>query len=354
MEKATLTLYTTTDTPQNIPGIIQKIFAPVIQSVETQEEKTILTLQDESQISFHLSHTHNKPEFIEMHITGMINFFAQAPTPDSALKEKVLQQIRCFNCIVGIVFGTNEQEERTHYLINTLFDLAQEVNGYLLYPNMCIYNGQGKLVFSKKGESEVSEMPTITDDKVLQENTSLKSRKEMVQRAVALFALAVYSEVLLSENPDRDEALSYVEKLDEIYHLRSWLTPDEATYLSNPDSTENERIQFAWRYECCGTLLWAAGITEELPYPSDICDVPVIAGIFWQHQGTDHLLSKGIPRSYKEIEEAARLTHRYAQVCMTAHIHQQKAPADLDTGVVMERQYIFNWIMGNSNENSKE
>ena len=330
MEKAHLTLYTVIGSPQHILTGIQSLFAPVIQSVDTEADQIRVTLQDDSLLVFHLSHVREKAGFIEMHIEGMANYFAQAATSNPALKENVLRQIRCFNCVVGIVFETDDNNDRTRYLINTLFDLAHQVKGYLLYPNMHLYDGEGKLVFSREGETEVH----------------LKSREEMMQRAATLFAVAVYSEVMLSENPDRNEALTYFNKMDEIYGIQSWLTPAEAAYISNPDPTGQECIQFVWRYENCAVLLWAAGIVEELPYPSEICDVPVIAAIFWQHKSIGDLLGQGIARSTTEILDQADLTYRYDWACVDAHIHKQEAPARLDGGIVMERHYTFNWITG--------
>lgn len=384
MEKANLTLYTAIGKPERIPAAIKKRFASVTKSADTQEDKTVLILQDNTQISFSLSHTQTKSEFIEMHTEGMANYFAQAPTENQTLKEKVLQQIRCFNCVVGIVFETDDQPERTTFIVNTLFDLAQEINGYLLYPDMHIYNAQGKLVFSAEGRSELSEFaPTANADlldarrpeeseadrnrrerslaqlkeqgipymenlpsEAFESEARLKSREEMAQRAATLFAVAVYSEVMLSENPDREEALTYFNKMNEIYGIYQWLTPAEADYIANRDSSERDRIQFVWRYENCAVLLWAAGIVEELPYPSDICDVPVIAGIFWQHAGMDQLMAEGTPRTSAEILDAADLTLRYDWACVDARIHKKDAPARLDGGIVMERHYTFNWIIG--------
>ena len=384
MEKAHLTLYTVIGSPQHILTGIQSLFAPVIQSVDTEADQIRVTLQDDSLLVFHLSHVREKAGFIEMHIEGMANYFAQAATSNPALKENVLRQIRCFNCVVGIVFETDDNNDRTRYLINTLFDLAHQVKGYLLYPNMHLYDGEGKLVFSREGESELTEFTPIAHADLLDgdrpEETSadrerrertvallqtqgipyletlksevpetevhLKSREEMMQRAATLFAVAVYSEVMLSENPDRNEALTYFNKMDEIYGIQSWLTPAEAAYISNPDPTGQECIQFVWRYENCAVLLWAAGIVEELPYPSEICDVPVIAAIFWQHKSIGDLLGQGIARSTTEILDQADLTYRYDWACVDAHIHKQEAPARLDGGIVMERHYTFNWITG--------
>ena len=291
MEKAHLTLYTVIGSPQHILTGIQSLFAPVIQSVDTEADQIRVTLQDDSLLVFHLSHVREKAGFIEMHIEGMANYFAQAATSNPALKENVLRQIRCFNCVVGIVFETDDNNDRTRYLINTLFDLAHQVKGYLLYPNMHLYDGEGKLVFSREGESELTEFTPIAHADLLDgdrpEETSadrerrersvallqtqgipyletlksevpetevhLKSREEMMQRAATLFVVAVYSEVMLSENPDRNEALTYFNKMDEIYGIQSWLTPAEAAYISNPGkSASNSYGVMKTAPYCCG------------------------------------------------------------------------------------------------------
>lgn len=382
MEKTHLTLYTTIGAPERIPEAAEKLFAPVIKAVNRDGNRTTLILQDDTPITFTLSHVKNKAEFIEMHTAGMADYFARTETILTDIKEKVLQQIRMFNCVTGIVFETDDNNERTRYIINTLFDLANEVNAFLLYPDMHIYNSKGKLVFSKEGESELEDfMPVVNTDmfapeeqteadirrrersiaileeqkipyirhlpcEISESKARIKSREEMVQRAATLFAVAVYSEVMLSENPDLQEARSYFNKMDEIYGIHQWMTSAETNYILNPEASEQERIQFVWRYENCAVLLWAAGIVEELPYPSEISDVPVIAAIFWQHKSIEDLLSEGSARSDGELLDAADLSLRYDWACINARIHQQETPGNLDGGIVMERHYTFNWITG--------
>lgn len=384
MEKANLTLYTVIGDPERIPATIRKFFNQVTKNTEASAGQVILTLQDDSQMKFTISHEREQAGFIASHTEGMANYFSQAETGNEELKQNVIRQIKCFNCVTGIVFETDENQERTQYIINTLFDIATEINGFLLYPNMHIFNGKRELVFSNEGESELESFtPTANADlldtgrpddtaadnerrlrstatlkaksipymeqlrsEVNEQEARIKSREEMVKRATALFAVSVYSEVMLSENPDRSEAIGFVNKLNEIYGIEQWLTPRETDYLMNPEPEQNECIQFVWRYECCGVLLWAAGITEEIPYPSDICDVPIIAQLFWQHKSISDLLSKGIPRTDAEILDEADLTLRYDWACVDARVHGKEAPASLDGGIVMERHYAFNWITG--------
>ena len=295
-----------------------------------------------------------------------------------------LLQIRVFNCVTGITFDLNDNEDRTNYILNRLFEIAGDVNGFLLYPSMQIFTGEGKLLFSAKGESQLTEFIPVGNadlldgnyqeeaqadverrlrsialleekhvpymeylrSEALESEARLRSRKEMVQRAAALFAVAVYSEVMLSGGSGREEALFYFNKMEQLYEVESYLSPAEAAYIDNPDPEEQECILFGWRYECAGVLLWAAGVVDDLPYPSEIIDVPVLAAIFWQHKGIGGLLSKGFSRSQSEILDAADITLRYDWACVEARVHGKEAPASLNGDVVMERHYAFNWIIG--------
>lgn len=384
MEKANVTLYTVIGDPNRIVKAIQERFKEMTEELVCKDETVDLTLPDGTHVLFSIKHRQNKPDFIASHTSGMANYFSQVETPLAELKENVLRQIRVFNCVTGITFDLNDNEERTNYILNRLFEIAGDVKGFLLYPSMQIFTGEGKLLFSTKGESQLTgfipvgnadlldgnrpeeaqadverrlRSIALLEDKhipymeylrseALESEVHLISRKEMVQRAAALFAVAVYSEVMLSEGSGREEALFYFNKMEQLYGVESYLTPDEAAYIDNPDPEEQECIQFGWRYECAGVLLWAAGVVDDLPYPSKIIDVPVLAAIFWQHKGIGELLLKGFPRSQSEILDAADITLRYDWACVEAQIHEKDAPASLNGGVVMERHYAFNWIIG--------
>ena len=384
MEKANITLYTVIGNSGRIVTAIQDRYKEMTKEITSESGNIILTLLDDSNITFNISHQQDKPDFIASHTAGMANYFSSAETSQVELKENVLRQIRVFNCVTGITFDIDNNEDRTNYIINCLFAIANDVNGFLLYPSMQIYTKEGKLLFSIRGESQLTEFTPIGNadlldgnrpeeseadterrlrsiaqlkkkdipymeylrSEALESEIRLKSREEMVKRAAALFAVAVYSEVILSEDPDREKALFYFNKMEELYGVKSYLTKGETTYIDDPEPEQQTCIQFVWRYECCGVLLWAAGVVDDLSYPSDIIDVPVLAAIFWQHKGLQDLLSKGYSRPETEILDAADLTLRYDWACVDARIHGQEAPGGLDSGIVVERHYAFNWIIG--------
>ncbi|MCD8270318.1 MAG: DUF4272 domain-containing protein [Parabacteroides sp.] len=384
MEKANITLYTVIGNPERIAAAIQDKYKEMTQEITSENGNIALTLADDTVINFAISHQQDKPDFIASHTAGMANYFASAETQLVELKESVLRQIRVFNCVTGITFEIDDNEDRTNYIINCIYAIANDVNGFLLYPNMQIYTKEGKLLFSIQGESQLTEFipignadlldmnrpeeaPADTERRLrsiaqlkaknipylehllsaaLESEAKLRSREEKVKRAAALFTVAVYSEVMLSENSSRENALSYFNKMDQLYGVRSYITPKEAEYINNPEPEKQECIQFVWRYECCGVLLWAADVVDDLSYPSEIIDVPVLAAIFWQHKGIKDLLSKGFARSEAEILDTADITLRYDWACVDARIHGKEAPASLDSGIVVERHYAFNWIIG--------
>lgn len=384
MEKANITLYTVIGDPGRIVTAIQEYFKEMTKEITSESGNIVLTLADDSSVTFNISHQQDKPDFIASHTAGMANYFSSAETPLVELKENVLRQIRVFNSVTGITFEIDENEDRTNYIINCLFAIANDVNGFLLYPSMQIYTKEGKLLFSIEGESQLTEFIPIGNADLLNSNrpketeadterrlrsiaqlkkknipymeqlscealeseVHLKNREDMVKRAATLFAVAVYSEVILSEDSDREKALFYFNKMDDLYGVKTYLTEKETAYINDPEPEQQTCIQFVWRYECCGVLLWAAGVVDDLSYPSEIIDVPVLAAIFWQHKGLKDLLSKGYSRPEKEILDAADLTFRYDWACVDARIHKKEVPGGLDSGVVVERHYAFNWIIG--------
>ncbi|NDV94143.1 DUF4272 domain-containing protein [Dysgonomonas sp. 521] len=384
MEKVNLTFYTVIGDSSRITEMLKDSFSNVTNNIIADGYKTTLILQDDSKIELNLSDTKGNPGFIESHIQGMANYFSQVETANGELKKNVVRQIQVFNCVMGIILEVDDNNERTNFILGCFYDLAAKLNGFLLYPNMHIYNGKGELVFSIKGESQLDSFIPIANSDLLdadrpkdteadterkqrsintlkeqdipyiehlmvavtESEAKIKKPAEILERAIALFALAVYSEVMLSENRDREKALFYVDKVDELYGVKQFFSPDEQAYLADENVTEHQCVQFVWRYEALVPLLWSLGLIEELSYPSQICDVPAIASIFWKGISADDLMQQASPRADKDILDQADLILRYDWACVDARVKQQEMPGGLDSGIVMERHYAFNWLAG--------
>lgn len=316
-------------------------------------------------------------------VAGLVDFYSAIRTKHTDIQKDVLQQVARFKTIVEIEYEVDAYRRRTNFIVNTLFDVAADVNGYILYPGMSLYDSKGIVFFTASGESQYEayrqeplpadtppDIPPPGDTDLCRKQRSVarlreagvpymeqlpilvpdnearpRAPREIARRATALFALGLYSEVLLSDNQDREEALEYLRNLEKNYDISDEFTPAERAYLDNPTPEQPECIRFLWRYECCAALLWALGIVE-LSYPSGICDVPFIARLFLEHQEEGTILGLAAPRERAEILDEADLAMRYDWACVDARVNGKEAPASLDAGVVMERHYAFNWLVG--------
>jgi len=163
-----------------------------------------------------------------------------------------------------------------------------------------------------------------------------RTTEQVATRAMALCIVAVKGEGVEQE---------IIDKLIEDYKLASAFTAEEKEFIDNPNPTQHDRVQFAWRYECYWVMLWALGYIDELGRPDKICDVK-LAVSFLRENGRDGFLQKAKLRPQSEILDAADLIYRYHWAADDARINGRDAPAGLDGGVIMERHCALNWLIG--------
>ncbi len=165
----------------------------------------------------------------------------------------------------------------------------------------------------------------------------LRSAKEVAERALALFVVALRAESLATgkEIP--------VDELRARMPLAfDYLSPAEKAFLANPD--EQAVIQFAWRYEALFVLLWALGVFEEMPFAGEICDVPAIAE---KMIGLDQaaFMNDASLLDASKILDALDLQFRLHWIVRQAQVDGTEVPAGVDGGVVMERHHALNWLV---------
>ena len=379
-----ITLYTLIGNFERVRKALTEQFAKVtkeiIDSPESDMESFTIRLLEGTEIQININHN---PVFIKQHISGMYGFFADVKCDNKKLHESVLAQIGVFNCVVGCSFELDSDQERTNYIIDAIFTAAKDVNGLVLMPDMSLFRGERKLVFSAEGNSDFEEYTPIgntdfidsgaeesPDDiarkersfaileekgipylshlraSVVESEAKLRSPEEIALRLFAMFGVCVYSETRNS-GESWDETQKYLNKIDEILGggLSSALSPEETEFLAIREPEPHDLGKFGWRYECCYVLLWALGMME-LSYPSQICDAADLGGIIWRQNSLAEFLEKTYPRTKSEILDMADLILRYDWACMDARVNGQPSPAELDGEVVMEWHDAFNWLVG--------
>ncbi len=163
-----------------------------------------------------------------------------------------------------------------------------------------------------------------------------RTKDEVVRRAIALVIVAVKGET-------GDSALAY--NLVRQFNALGFFTPQEQAFIDNHAPDEQQRTNFAWRYECVNVMLWALQIHSEIKRPEEICDVSALAATL-RELGADGLFAKGSLRPQPDLLDAADLIYRYHWAVVNARLKGEPAPAGLDSGVVYERHYALNWVTG--------
>ncbi|TNE67435.1 MAG: DUF4272 domain-containing protein [Rhodobacteraceae bacterium] len=163
-----------------------------------------------------------------------------------------------------------------------------------------------------------------------------RSVEEVVTRLLGAMIAAVKGET-------RDDTL--IAQVIAQYGAAECFTPEERAFIDDPAPSEVTCVQFAWRYEGVYVLMWALGFFDTLPYPTDIVHVPDMGGLM-SRLGREGMIREARLRPQNEILDAAELTYRYNWAATNARMNNRPAPSNLDGGVVYERHYAFNWLVG--------
>ena len=163
-----------------------------------------------------------------------------------------------------------------------------------------------------------------------------RSKEEVAYRALALLVVAVKGEGL-------DQGTT--QKIAKQYGLAPHFTPKERAFLQNASASQQDRIQFTWRYEAAWTLLWALGFVDKLEKPSKICDVSRAVKLM-KERTVQQFITESKLRSLQEILDQADRIYRYHWAVVDARVKGRTPPAGLETGVTLERHHALNWLIG--------
>ena len=318
----------------------------------------------------------NTKKFTEM-LNGMYNFYKHIPTKNEKVKEKLLIQISALNMVIGI---TADKEISSEFF-NEILNIARNLNGIVFKGGTDLINSDGKLILDLNGNSEIEDLKVTADssylhhdlkvtesalkrkeksEKILSErgipyikhlpvivgneDVNIRSLEEIAKRAVALCVVALKGECVLTKE-DMDNTKEIVNMVTNIFDAKTYFSPQEIQYLDNDNPSESESIQMTWRYEGLWVLLWVLGFVEKLEYPKSVCDVPGSVRIMKSFTDFNDLIMRSKLRSKEEILDEADLIYRYDWACVDARIKGNPAPAELDSGVVVERHKVLNWVI---------
>ena len=183
---------------------------------------------------------------------------------------------------------------------------------------------------------------------LIEENIKIRTKKEIVDRAIALCLISVYAEGVCTDIPI-DKIHSFIHPMIEKYQAESFFTEAETAFMQMQQPTKHEAIQFSWKYECYHVLLWTLGFLLHLGKPNEICDVGNIVKILKTHDNYDLFFHAATLRNREEILDEADLIYRYDWACVDARIHGFQIE-EINSSIVMERHRALNWIINYMNQ----
>ncbi|SLN60464.1 hypothetical protein AQS8620_02727 [Aquimixticola soesokkakensis] len=165
---------------------------------------------------------------------------------------------------------------------------------------------------------------------------TLRKAPQVAGRAIGAMICAV-----LGETRDIDLVAELVEQ----YHADDLFTAAERAFIADPAPDDATCARFVWRYEGVNVLLWACGFGDALPYPAEAVHAPRM-GRLLSRLGREGLQVQAKMRPAGDILDAADLAYRYHWAVRNARLNKRHPPSNLDQGVVYERHYAFNWLIG--------
>lgn len=165
---------------------------------------------------------------------------------------------------------------------------------------------------------------------------AFRTKEEVCLRAISLLVVALKGEGL--EKP-------HIDRLVKKYDLNGSFTPEEKEFIKAGKFADKDKIKFTWKYEPAKVLLWAIGHVPRLEFPDRICDVPSLVE-FLNTESRRGFISRSKLRGKSEILDEADLAYRYHWAVREYDLKGKSPPAGLESGVVSERHYALNWLIG--------
>jgi hypothetical protein len=128
------------------------------------------------------------------------------------------------------------------------------------------------------------------------------------------------------------------------------VSPKEKGFLLDPSSLDRDAQNgLRWHQEAAWALLWVVGKVEWLGLPTRRCDTRRLVGETIPALGSDieqFLASAELRAPGVLLAEDDRHYDLWCEYIRTSREGAHRLPGDLDTAVLYERRYAFEWLQG--------
>ena len=181
-----------------------------------------------------------------------------------------------------------------------------------------------------------------------------RTADEVARRCIVLYAV-----VAAGHDEPRDDLFAWLQR----EQLWDAVSPAESAFLLADSPTERQCIHATWRAEALFPLLWSLGLISELPSPQQLCDVQLlrsvlppllssvgdfIASAHLRDEAALHAANEEIYQIHWRVRDAQLRGEPPQPGKLPRMPHPEcEPPAEAyDPGVVQERHYALNWLIG--------
>jgi len=172
----------------------------------------------------------------------------------------------------------------------------------------------------------------------------MKDAKTILKRIIANVLTIQIAFQRMNASEDISDVVDYFVRIMDQYGVKNDLTELEENVIKR-NVSEQELINLTWQYESCFILMWVLGIIDNLPFPSDACDVEQIIKPIAESNTFEEVLSKCKVRDIEEILDELDIEYRYHWVCVEKRCFDPNAKiGNLNSEVIYERRRALEWL----------
>jgi len=139
----------------------------------------------------------------------------------------------------------------------------------------------------------------------------------------------------------KEEVIGWLKK----ENLEDELSPYEKSFLSKQN--ERNKINISWKVEALTSLLWVIKKIDTFPKLTELVDTELVKKVMVSPPAdTSFFIKSSELREQSEIDEVYENVYESHWKVRDAQIKGHEPPESLNSGVVMERHYGFNWVNG--------
>ena len=179
----------------------------------------------------------------------------------------------------------------------------------------------------------------------------MKDCKTILKRVIANILAIEVAFLRVHSSDDSDEAINYFTNLMKQYGVENDLTEFEKNIIKG-NASKQDLINLTWQYESSYVLLWVLGLIDNLPFPSEACDVDQIVRPIAECSTFQEVLNKCELRDIEEILDELDIEYRYHWACVEKRCCNANAEiGNLNSEVVYERRRALEWLFVNEDWN---